>query len=95
MKKNNFSDRSHLTGMGIEEPSITLNTPATIKSSELLHSDESTVLSSTMGDDSSVVEYEKGAEDTTLVDCSQNGSPIANRTRSHSVSLVPASMTEF
>ena len=78
---------------GLEDPSITIRTPPEIQSSDLLNSDESTVLSSTMGDYSSVVQYEKDAEDTTIVDGTQ--SPIANRTRSHSVSMMPNSMTEF
>ena len=79
----------------LEDPSITMKTPPTIQSSDLLNSDESTVFSSTMGDDSSVVQYEKDAEDTTILDGTQNESPIANRTRSHSVSMIPNSMTEF
>ena len=86
------STPGHHLFSGIDEPSVTLGTPATIRRSELLYSDENTVLSSTM-EESSVVVYEKGAEDTTIVDCSQGNSPVANRTRSHSVSLAPSSMT--
>ena len=56
-----------------------MRTPPEIQSSDLLNSDESTVLSSTLGDYSSVVQYEKDAEDTTILDGTQNESPIANR----------------
>ena len=53
------STPGHHLFSGIEEPSVTLKTPTTMKKSELTDSDESTILSSTMGEESTVVMFEK------------------------------------
>ena len=69
--------------------------PANSEKSDLENSDESAILSSSLDEVSMTVNYERDAEDTTIVECSIGNTPVSYRTRSRSISAAPPSMIAF
>ena len=75
---------------------VQASVPSPIVDSDLINSNESTILeSSSMEDLSTTVQYEKELEDTTIIDCTVKTPGVYSRTRSHGESGVPPSTTNF
>ena len=75
-------------------PAVTMNSPAKVRHSELSESDESAIISSPSGEETTVI-YEKPDDDTTIIDPSPNKSCVANRTSAKSSISDPGSMVAF
>ena len=79
----------------LEDQNMMNKPPTTAEKSELENSDESAILSSSLDEVSMTVNYERDADDITIVECNIGNTPVSYRTRSRSVSAAPTSMIAF